>query len=214
MERRLTAVVCADVVGYSKMMGTDEAGTLASLKAHRVALDPVILNHGGRIVKTTGDGLLLGFPSIVGAVTAAIEAQKLMASRNEQLPDDRRMRFRLGVHMGDVIVDEDDLFGEGVNIAARIEPLAPPGGIAISEKAYTEVRRHVDSAFDDTGVHSLKNIEQPVKVWAWRPETSITSAALTSKASETKPKGGVGWSAFCPSKITAPTRRMNIFPTE
>jgi adenylate cyclase len=191
MERRLTAVVCADVVGYSKMMGADEAGTLASLKAHRVALDPVILNHGGRIVKTTGDGLLLEFPSVVGAVTAAIEAQKLMASRNEQLPNDRRMRFRLGVHMGDVIVDEDDLFGDGVNIAARIEPLAPPGGIAISEKAYTEARRHIDSAFDDTGVHSLKNIEQPVKVWAWRPETSTSLAASTSKASETKPKGGV-----------------------
>ena len=112
MQRRLTAVVCADVVGYSKMMGADEAGTLASLKAHRAALDPVILNHGGRIVKTTGDGLLLEFPSVVRAVTAAIEGQKLMASRNGQLPDDRRMQFRLGVHMGDVIVDEDDLFGQ------------------------------------------------------------------------------------------------------
>jgi len=191
MERRLTAVVCADVVGYSKMMGADEAGTLASLKAHRLALDPVILNHGGRIVKTTGDGLLLEFPSIIGAVTAAIEAQKLMASRNEQLPEDRRMRFRLGVNMGDVIVDEDDLFGDGVNIAARIEPLAPPGGIAISEKAYTEVKRHIESDFRDTGLHSLKNIEQPVRVWAWRSEASETSAASASKASETKPKGGV-----------------------
>lgn len=116
MERRLTAVVCADVVGYSKMMGADEASTLASLKAHRAALDPFILNHGGRIVKTTGDGLLLEFPSIVGAVAAAIEVQTLMASRNEQQPDDRKMQFRVGVHMGDVvIVDEDDLFGDGVN---------------------------------------------------------------------------------------------------
>jgi adenylate cyclase len=137
------------------MMRADEAGTLASLKAHRAALDPVILNYGGRVVKTTGDGLLLEFPSIVGAVNAAIETQKLMASRNEQLPDDRRMLFRLGVHMGDVIVDEDDLFGDGVNVAARIEPLAPPGGIAISDKAHTEVRRHIDPAFDDTGIHSL-----------------------------------------------------------
>ncbi|MDA9435155.1 adenylate/guanylate cyclase domain-containing protein [Bradyrhizobium sp. CCBAU 51627] len=191
MERRLTAVVCADVVGYSKMMGADEAGTLASLKAHRAALDPVILNHGGRIVKTTGDGLLLEFPSVVGAVTAGIEAQQLMASRNAQLPDDRRMRFRIGVHMGDVIVDEDDLFGDGVNIAARIEPLAPPGGIAISEKAHTEVRGHIDAAFDDAGVHSLKNIEQPTKVWSWSPETSAGPVAPASKTSETKPRGAV-----------------------
>jgi len=191
MERRLTAVVCADVVGYSKMMGADEAGTLASLKAHRVAFDPFILNHGGRIVKTTGDGLLLEFPSIVGAVAAAIEAQTLMASRNEQLPDDRKMQFRVGVHMGDVIVDGDDLFGDGVNIAARIESLAPPGGVAISEKAYAEVRRHIGSSFDDTGIHSLKNIEQPVKVWAWRPETSATSAASIHKASEAKPRAGM-----------------------
>src|ERR1700733_4363964 len=164
MKRRLTAIVCADVVGYSKMMGADEAGTLASLKAHRAALDPVILNHGGRIVKTTGDGLLLEFPSIVSAVNAAIELQRLMALRNEQLPDDRRMRFRLGVHMGDVIVDEDDLFGDGVNVAARIEPMAPSGGIAISDKAYAEVRRHIDLVFDNTGVHSLKNIQEVMKV--------------------------------------------------
>src|SRR5947199_7002272 len=167
MERRLAAVVCADVVGYSKMMGADEAGTLACLKAHRAALDPVILNHGGRIVKTTGDGMLLEFPSIVGAVAATIEMQELMTSRNAQLPEERRMRFRIGVHMGDVIVDEGDLFGEEVNIAARIEPLAPPGGIAISDRAYTDVRRHLKFVFGDSGVHSLKNIQRPVKIWAW-----------------------------------------------
>jgi adenylate cyclase len=172
------------------MMGADEAGTLASLKAHRAALDPVILNHGGRIVKTTGDGLLLDFPSIVTAVAAAIEVQTLMVSRNAQLPDDRHMRFRVGVHMGDVIVDEDDLFGDGVNIAARIESLAPPGGIAISEKAYAEVRRHISFAFDDTGVHSLKNIQEPVKVWAWRPDASVTPAPA-GKVSKIKPSDGL-----------------------
>jgi len=190
MERRLIAVICADVVGYSKMMGADEAGTLASLKAHRAALDPVILNHGGRIVKTTGDGLLLEFPSIVTAVAAAIEVQTLMVSRNAQLPDDRHMRFRIGAHMGDVIVDENDLFGDGVNIAARIEPLAPPGGIAISEKAYAEVRRHIKCTFDDTGAHSVKNLQDPVKVWVWRPDASATSAPAGA-AAKTKPSGGL-----------------------
>jgi adenylate cyclase len=189
MERRLTAVVCADVVGYSRMMGADEAGTLASLKAHKAALDPIILNHGGRTVKTTGDGLLLEFPSIVTAVNAAIEAQTLMASRNAQLPDNRHMRFRIGVHMGDVIVDQDDLFGDGVNIAARIEPLAPPGGIAISEKAYAEVRRHIKLAFNDTGTHALKNIQELVKVWAWRPDAAATSIPANK---ETKPRLGDG----------------------
>lgn len=190
MERRLAAVVCADVVGYSRMMGADEAGTLASLKAHRAALDPVILNHGGRIVKTTGDGLLLEFSSIVMAVTAAIEMQTLMVSRNVQLPDDRHMRFRIGAHMGDVIVDENDLFGDGVNIAARIEPLAPPGGIAISEKAYAEVQRHPGFAFDNGGEHSLKNIDAPVKIRVWRPDGPVTSAP-ESKASKAKSGHGV-----------------------
>jgi adenylate cyclase len=211
MDRRLTAVVCADVVGYFKMMGADEAGTLASLKAHRAALEPIILNHGGRVVKTTGDGLLLEFPSIVGAVTAAIEAQKLMAARNAQLPDDRRMRFRLGLHMGDVIVDDNDLFGDGVNIAARIEPLAPPGGIAISEKAFTEVRRHIDSAFADAGLHSLKNIEQPVKVWAWSPETSANTVATTKRATEAKPTGGLAVVGVMPFKNLSANKEDEYF---
>jgi adenylate cyclase len=190
MERRLTAIVCADVVGYSRMMEADEAGTLSSLKAHRAAIDPVILNHGGRIVKTTGDGLLLEFPSIVAAVNAAIETQSMMTSRNAQIPEDRQMRFRIGAHMGDVIADEDDLFGDGVNIAARVETLAPPGGIAVSEKAYTEVRRHIKFAFDDTGAHALKNIEEPVKVWAWRPDAPAISTPVT-KAITTGPGGGL-----------------------
>ncbi len=176
MERRLTAIVCADVVGYSGMMEADEAGTLSSLKAHRAALDPIILNHGGRIVKTTGDGLLLEFPSVVMAVNAAIEVQILMLSRNAQLPGDRHMRFRIGAHMGDVIADEDDLFGDGVNIAARIEPLAPPGGIAISDKAYAEVKRHIKVTFNSAGAHALKNIREPVKIWAWRPDAATTAA--------------------------------------
>ena len=127
MERRLAAIVCADVAGYSRMMGADEAGTHATFKAHRSAVYPVILNHGGRIVKNTGDGFLLEFPSIVGAIESAIAMQALMAERNSQLPADRVMQFRLGVHMGDVMADEDEVFGDDVNIAVRLETVAAPG---------------------------------------------------------------------------------------
>src|SRR3954447_11030189 len=138
MERRLAAIVCADVAGYSRMMGTDEAGTHAAFKAHRSAVHPVILNHGGRIVKNTGDGFLLEFPSIVGAIESAVAMQALMAERNSQLPADRVMQFRLGIHMGDVIADENEVFGDGVNIAVRLEAIAAPGGLAVSAKAYEE----------------------------------------------------------------------------
>ena len=136
MERRLAAIVCADVAGYSRMMGADEAGTHAAFKAHRSAIYPIILNHGGRLVKNTGDGFLLEFPSIVGAIESAIAMQALMAERNNHLPADRVMQFRLGVHMGDVMADEDEVFGDGVNIAVRLEAVAAPGGVAVSAKAY------------------------------------------------------------------------------
>ena len=140
MERRLAAIVCADVAGYSRMMCIDEAGTHAAFKAHRTALHPIFLNHGGRVVKNTGDGFLLEFPSIVGAIECAVAAQTLMAERNSQLPADRVMKFRVGIHMGDVIVDEDEVFGDGVNIAVRLEAVAPPGGMAVSDKAYQEAK--------------------------------------------------------------------------
>ena len=119
MERRLAAIVCADVAGYSRMMGADEAGTHATFKAHRTAIYPIILNHGGRLVKNTGDGFLLEFPSIVGAIEAAVAMQMVMAERNEHLPADRSMQFRMGIHMGDVMADEDEVFGDDVNIAVR-----------------------------------------------------------------------------------------------
>ena len=146
MERRLAAIVCADVAGYSRMMGTDEAGTHATFKAHRSAIYPIILNHGGRLVKNTGDGFLLEFPSIVGAVEAAIEMQTLMAERNSDLPADRAMQFRLGIHMGDVMADEDEVFGDDVNIAVRLESVAAPGGLAISAKAHREAGKHLSVA--------------------------------------------------------------------
>src|SRR6202521_973683 len=169
MERRLAAIVCADVAGYSRMMGADEAGTHATFKAHRTAIYPIILNHGGRLVKNTGDGFLLEFPSIVGAIQAAIEMQSLMAERKNHIPADRVMQFRLGVHMGDVMADEDDLFGDDVNIAARLETVAVPGGVAISAKACSEASKHLSAIFVDAGTHRFKNLAQPVNVWTWTP---------------------------------------------
>jgi adenylate cyclase len=169
MDRRLAAIICADVAGYSRMMGADEAGTHAAFKAHRSAIYPIILNHGGRIVKNTGDGFLLEFPSIVGAVESAITMQTLMAERNNHLPADRVMQFRLGVHMGDVMADEDEVFGDDVNIAVRLEAVAAPGGIAVSAKAYNEVSKHLSVPLIARGSHRFKNIEQPIDVWAWEP---------------------------------------------
>jgi adenylate cyclase len=175
MERRLSAIVCADVAGYSRMMGADEAGTHAAFKAHRSAVYPVVLNHGGRLVKNTGDGFLLEFPSIVGALESAVGMQALMAERNGQLPADRVMQFRLGVHMGDVMADEDEVFGDGVNIAVRLESIAAPGGVAVSAKAYNEASKHLGTPFVDAGIHRFKNIAEPVNVWTWEPARSENS---------------------------------------
>ena len=175
MERRLAAIVCADVAGYSRMMGADEAGTHAAFKAHRSAIYPIILNHGGRVVKNTGDGFLLEFPSIVGAIESAIAMQTLMAERNNHLPADRVMQFRMGVHMGDVISDEDEVFGDGVNIAVRLEAVAAPGGVAVSAKAYGEASKHLSVTLIDAGSHRFKNIEETVHVWTWEPGGSDRS---------------------------------------
>ena len=172
MERRLAAIVCADVAGYSRMMGADEAGTHAAFKAHRSAIYPIILNHGGRIVKNTGDGFLLEFPSVVGAIESAIAMQALMAERNIHLPADRMMQFRMGIHMGDVIADEDEVFGDGVNIAVRLESVAVPGGVAVSGKAYSEASKHLSAPLVEGGSHRFKNIAEPVSVWTWEPTGS------------------------------------------
>jgi adenylate cyclase len=169
MERRLAAIVCADVAGYSRMMGADEAGTHAAFKAHRSAIYPMILNHGGRLVKNTGDGFLLEFPSVVGAIESAIAMQTLMAERNKQLPAERIMQFRIGVHMGDVIADEDEVFGDDVNIAVRLESVAAPGGVAVSAKAYSEAGKHLSATLLNAGRHRLKNIDELVDVWTWEP---------------------------------------------
>src|ERR1700740_2947904 len=169
MERRLAAIVCADVAGYSRMMGADEEGTHATFKAHRSAIYPIILNHGGRLVKNTGDGFLLEYPSVVGALESSIEIQNLMAEGNSPLPGDRLMQFRLGVHMGDVMADEDEVFGDGVNIAVRLEAVANPGGVAVSGKAYQEASKHINVPLIDAGSHRFKNIDETISVWNWEP---------------------------------------------
>jgi|SRR5579883_761070 len=170
-QRRLAAILAADVVGYSRLMGRDELGTLEGLKAHRRALiDPAIDAHGGRIVKTTGDGLLVEFPSAVDAVRCAVLWQRGMAERNGETPAEERIEFRIGINVGDVIVEADgDLYGDGVNIAARLEGIAEPGGISLSEDAWRQVRDRVKEAFVDRGETALKNIARPMRVYAIQP---------------------------------------------
>jgi len=165
VQRRLSVIVCADVVGYSRLMGTDEVGTLTSLKAHREAIDPLFAEEGGRLVKTTGDGLLLEFPSAFHAVRAALGVQRLMAERNKDVPEEKRLIFRMGVHLGDVIVDEGDIFGDGVNIAARLQEIAEPGGICLSQAVHATIHKNIDALFRDGGSKVLKNIAAPVHVY-------------------------------------------------
>src|SRR3954468_4300873 len=177
MERRLAAIVCADVAGYSRMMGADEAGTHATFKAHRSAIYPIILNHGGRLVKNTGDGFLLEFPSIVGAIEAAIAMQMVMAERNNHIPAERIMQFRMGIHMGDVMADEDEVFGDDVNIAVRLESVAAPGGVAVSGKACHEAGKRLSIPLADAGPHRFKNIEEAIQVWTWQPGSDAAGPA-------------------------------------
>ena len=169
IERRLTAILAADVVGYSRLMGRDEERTLADLKgARRTLVDPAIAAHRGRIVKTTGDGLLVEFASAVDAVRCAIEVQAGMNRRNGEMPPDVRLDFRVGVHVGDIIIDDNDIFGDGVNIAARLEGIAEPGAICISDDAHRQVRGKIDVAFHDMGPQALKNIAEPIRAWRIR----------------------------------------------
>ncbi|MGE5269817.1 MAG: transglycosylase domain-containing protein [Thiohalocapsa sp.] len=165
MERKLAAILAADVVGYSRLMGLDEEGTLEQLKEHRrVLFDPKIIEHRGRIVKTTGDGLLVEFASVVDAVRCAVEVQRGMAERNIDVDPERRLDFRIGINVGDVIIDGDDIYGDGVNVAARLEGLAEPGGIYVSRVVRDQVRDKLDFGFEDMGAQSVKNIARPVRV--------------------------------------------------
>jgi adenylate cyclase len=165
VQRRLTAILAADVAGYSRLMGLDEAGTARTLHEHRAAADPIVAHYGGRIVKTTGDGVLLEFPSIVAAVDCAVAVQKLMRERNRDVPEERRMLFRIGINLGDVLIDGDDILGDGVNIAARLEGVAEPGGICVSDDVYRQVSGKLEVSFDDIGNQQLKNIARPVHAY-------------------------------------------------
>jgi TolB-like protein/class 3 adenylate cyclase len=169
VERRLAAVLAADVAGYSRLMGADEEGTLARLKAVRKSVvDPAIAEHRGRIVKTTGDGMLVEFASAVDAARCAAEVQDSMARQNGDVPRELRIEFRIGIHVGDIIIDDNDIFGDGVNIAARLEGIAESGGVCISDDAQRQIRGKVDIAFDDMGPQTLKNIAEPMRAWRMR----------------------------------------------
>jgi len=183
VERRLAAVLAADVAGYSRLMGADEEGTLARLKALRKALvDPTIAKHRGRIVKTTGDGMLVEFASAVDAARSAVEVQHVMAEQNASVPPDQRIEFRIGINIGDIIIDDDDIFGDGVNVAARLEGIAEPGGVCISSSAYEQIQGKVNVKFTDLGEHSLKNIDRQIRAYAVSQKANPDRGALTSSS--------------------------------
>ena len=187
VERRLAAILAADVAGYSRLMGLDEEGTLAALKACRQELiDPKIAAYRGRIVKTAGDGALVEFASVVDAVRCAIDIQRAATERNADVPGNHRLVFRIGINVGDIIIDEGDIYGDGVNIAARIEALAEPGGICLSGNVYEHVRStKLDAEFVDLGEQNVKNIAQPVRVY--KVNTSMVSDARPTQEAATSP---------------------------
>jgi adenylate cyclase len=185
--RRLAAILAADVAGYSRLMGEDEEGTVQALREHRSAAGPLIAQHGGRIVKTTGDGLLIEFGSVVGAVECALALQQLAAERNMGVRGELRMEWRTGVHLGDVLIEGDDILGDGVNIAARLEGIAEPGGICISEDAFRQVRGKVEAEFADHGEQTLKNIVRPLRVYRVGPRASGPQAAGTAAVPNSGP---------------------------
>ena len=178
INRRLAAILAADIAGYSRLMHADEPATVRDLKAHQSAILPLIGRHGGRIIDTAGDGILAEFPSVIGATECAVELQTVMAERNERVPEGRRMLFRIGINLGDVIHDESRIYGDGINIAARLEALAEPGGVLVSSTVYDHVRGKLPFTFEDTGEQQLKNIEQPVRTY----RVMIPGAAFTSGA--------------------------------
>jgi TolB-like protein/class 3 adenylate cyclase/Tfp pilus assembly protein PilF len=181
VQRRLAAVLAADVAGYSRLMGVDEEGTLARLKAVRKGLvDPTISAHHGRIVKTTGDGMLVEFASAVDAGRCAAEVQRGMAKQNAAVSQNTRIEFRIGIHVGDIIFDENDIFGDGVNIAARLEGIAEPGGVCLSDDAYRQIRGKIEIACDDLGLQTLKNIAEPMRAWRVNlgGQVAVTAPAL------------------------------------
>ena len=182
MERRLTAILAADVVGYSRLMGSDEAGTLAQLKQLRAEIiERKVTEHHGRIVKLTGDGMLAEFPSVVSAVACAVEMQRGIKEQTGNFRPEHRLEFRVGVNLGDVIVEGDDIYGDGVNVAARLESIAAPGGIAVSQSVRDHVGNRLSVTFEDCGEQQLKNIEKPIRVYNILLEEPESPAMLSAK---------------------------------
>ena len=178
IQRRLVAILAADVVGYSRLMEADEAGTLAAMKAHRAELwGPMTERHGGRIVGTAGDSLMVEFGSAVAAVECAVAVQRGMSERNVALPDEQSMLLRIGVNIGEVIVDGEDIYGDGVNIAARLETLCDPGGAALSGNVHEQVQGKLGETFEDAGEHEVKNLARPIRVWRWL-QTAIDASTV------------------------------------
>jgi len=188
VDRRLAAIMAADIAAYSRLMGTDEEGTLRQLKGHRKELvDPKITGHRGRIVKTTGDGVLVEFVSVVDAVRCAVDIQRGMLDRNSKVPTEKRIQFRIGINVGDIIIDGDDIYGDGVNVASRLEALADPGGIMVSRTVYDQVCDKLSFGFEDMGEQSVKNIARPIGVHRVSlaeiaPLASAQSATVASKS--------------------------------
>ena len=179
IQRRLAAILAADIAGYSRLMHEDEAATVQDLKAHQSVILPLIGRHGGRIIDTAGDGIMAEFPSVIGATECAVEIQTVMAERNEGVPESRRMRFRIGINLGDVIYDETRIYGDGINIAARLEALAEPGGVLVSHTVYDQVRGKLPFTFEDVGERQVKNIEQPVRMYQLHMPGASSKAVAT-----------------------------------
>ena len=192
VQRRLAAILAADVVGYSRLVEADEEGTIARLKALREELiDPGIAQHQGRIVKTTGDGILVEFPSVVDAVRSAATVQRGLTEREANVPEDRRITFRVGINLGDIVIDGDDILGDGVNVAARLEGLAEPGGIRVSGTVMEHVVGKLDLGFEDMGYQRVKNIEKPVRVYD-RLRLGLPFRKGVPRGSAGKAKGSAG----------------------
>ena len=182
--RRLAAILAADVAGYSRLIGADEGGTLEALKAIRAELiDPTIASRNGRLVKTTGDGLLVEFSSVVDALRCATEVQAGMAQRNAPTPADKRIEFRIGINVGDIVVEDGDIFGDGVNVAARLEGLAEPGGICVSARVHEDAAGKLELLFEDLGAQALKNIARPVRAYRIATGAVFVSAEETTDQS-------------------------------
>jgi len=188
--RRLAAILAADVVGYSRLMGEDEAGTAKAVREHRDAATPIVREFGVRLVKTMGDGVLLEFPSVVAAVECGIAIQKQMVERNAGVPEGKRIVYRMGVNLGDVLIEGEDILGDGVNIAARLETIAEPGGICLSDDAYRQVRGRIEADFADLGEQSLKNIARPIRAYALK--TGSAGSTLAPPKNQVR-RGSPSW---------------------